>query len=139
VAVGGDTSIAALRARGLLKPDVEVEEGEPLAALCHKGALRGGLSVAQDLAPDELVGPLCALMGGRAARLRVIDVRTKPQALVVSIEGAEETWRVKDVAGLVRRVNRVFAKDAQVKRVEVLGEWERMVQLWCVPKPQKRS
>jgi hypothetical protein len=88
-----------------------------------------------DLRPDELIGPLCAQMGGRAARLKVLDVRVVPAPeLLVVVDGVEDAWRVRNVEGLVTALNERFADDEESSAVALLGEWDEMLQLWCIKK-----
>jgi len=69
-------------------------QGE-LLSLCSAAALEGGLSVALDVRPDELVGPLAMAIGGMAAELRVIDVRDRPQSeMTIRLGALEKTWKV---------------------------------------------
>jgi hypothetical protein len=108
---------------------------EALPALCDAGALQGGLSVALDLRPDELIGPLCERIGGTARTFRVLDVREDPEvALIVDAGQGEEAWAVRDARDLVDRCNDEFMGDPEARAVAVLGEWEDMLQLWCIPK-----
>jgi hypothetical protein len=132
--------MSALRERierlGLLVPGAWPEEGPAtLLKLCDAGALQGGLSVALDVRPDELVGPLCARIGGRAKRLKILDVRDKPALeLTVFYDELTERWEVEDVPALVHNVNDLFREDMDARAVAILGEWEDMLQLWCVEK-----
>jgi hypothetical protein len=125
-----------LRRLGLVAAGKHFPSGvEALPALCDAGALEGGLSLALDLRPDELIGPLCERIGGTAQALRVLDVREDPEvALVVNAGRGEEAWAVRDARDLVERCNDEFGADPQARAVAVLGEWEDMLQLWCIPK-----
>jgi hypothetical protein len=125
-----------LRRLGLIAAGAHFPSGvETLPALCDAGVLEGGLSLALDLRPDEVIGPLCERIGGTAQALRVLDVREDPEvALVVNAGRGEETWAVRDARDLVERCNDEFGSDLQARAVAVLGEWEDMLQLWCVPK-----
>lgn len=106
-----------------------------LLHLCEAGLLEGGLSVALDVAPDELVGALVQRLGGAATRLKVLDCRTRPErTLSVEAAGRSETWAVPDVPTLVHHLNRFFQGTPGVRRCAVLGEWEDALQLWCLPK-----
>ena len=127
---------AELRRLGLVAAGTHFPSGvEALPALCDAGVLEGGLSVALDLRPDELIGPLCERIGGTAQALRVLDVREDPEvALVVNAGRGEEAWAVRDARDLVERCNDEFGDDPQALAVAVLGEWEDMLQLWFVPK-----
>jgi len=125
-----------LQRLGLLVEDVHLEPGhQTLLVLCNDGLLDGGMSVALDLRPDELIGPLCERIGGQARSLKVLDARDEPEPeLLVDAGGGEEAWPVRDPRDLVDRVNEAFASDSQARPVAVLGEWEDMLQLWCVPR-----
>ncbi len=126
--------------RGLGRADVAVEpkwlrQPGGLLRLCHAGALVGGLSVALDLEPDELVGPLAHALGGAAGKLRIEDARgRRPMELHVRVGDVVERWELEDCAALVHNLNDLYRDDAGVKVAAVLGEWEDMLQLWCVPK-----
>jgi len=107
-----------------------------LLKLCHAGRLLGGLSISLSATPDEVVGPLTHAVGGAAQRLKVVDVRTgTPMVLVVDLGGATEKWEVEDVAALAHNLNDLTRDDAEARVAVVLGEWEDMLELWCVPKP----
>lgn len=106
-----------------------------LARACHDGRLVGGLSVARAATPDELVGHLTGALGGAARGLKVLDVRVgDPMTMEVRWGERHETWEVADLEALVEAANELFARDATVAAAAVLGEWEDMLQLWCVPK-----
>jgi len=121
---------------GLLAEGAHVPpEAHALTALCDAGVLEGGLTIALDLRPDELIGPLCERIGGSARTLKVLDVRDDPEvALIVDAGRGEESWEVRDPRDLVERCNEEFRGDAEVRAVAVLGEWEDSLQLWCIPK-----
>lgn len=124
-----------------------------LLKLCHASRLVGGLSVAWRVTPDEAIGALTHAMGGRAAKLRVLDVRgASPMQLEVRFElppdvlredegprVGTEKWDVADVPGLVHNLNDLYRDEPAVKLVVVLGEWEDMVQLWALPRPALRA
>ena len=125
---------AALRARlkelGFLKAGARQKT---LLALCHAGNLHGGLSISLSATPDEVLGGLCAAMGGAAAKLRLEDVRGKGSfELHVRVGEVLERWEVEGVEGLVHNLNDLFRSDQTVRAVAVLGEWEDMLQLWCL-------
>ena len=131
-----DDLLDMLRKRGLLKPGVSPVGGS-FPALCHAGALAGGLSVASDVRPDEALGPLAGLLGGSAVRLKVLDVRDAPRReLDLHLEGETWTERVPDVAALVAILNARVALRSGVRAVANLGEWDDMLQLWCLPKAE---
>lgn len=111
------------------------EQQLELLRLCHDGALIGGLSVALDLRPDELVGPLTHALGGAATKLRVVDVRgDRPVELSIFSGGVTERWEIEDLPGLVHNLNDLFRDAPDVGVAAVLGEWEDMLQLWCLPR-----
>ena len=103
-----------------------------LPALGAAGVLVGGLSVAADVRPDELLGPLCQRIG--AQRLRVLDARTAPPELLVRVGEREERWPVEDVAALVSALNRCYREAPAVRAIAALGDWDDARQLWCIPK-----
>jgi hypothetical protein len=105
-----------------------------LAMLCSEGALAGGLSVALDVRPDELVGPLCQRLGGAALRLRVLDSRHTPPELKIRVEGAELAWKVQEVEALATELNRCYRHSPDVRAIAWLGEWDDARQLWCLPR-----
>jgi hypothetical protein len=113
--------------------------GEPshvsLLRLCDEGLLAGGLTVAYDVRPDELVGPLTAAMGGAARRFKLVDVREKPVLELHILAGdVTERWEVEDLAALVHNLNDLYRTAADVRAVAVLGEWHDALQLLCVDK-----
>ena len=126
---------AELQHLGLLNADAHVPPGQQLPALCDAGVLDGGLTIALDLRPDELIGPLCERIGGSARRLKVLDVREDPEiALIVDAGNGEEGWEIREPRDLVERCNEEFREDIEARAVAVLGEWEDSLQLWCIPK-----
>lgn len=110
-----------------------------LLTLCHGGRLRGGLSISLRATPDEVFGPLLAALGPGAAGLKLLDVRTgTPPVLEVARGELHEKWEVEDVAALAHNLNDLFRADEGVAVAVVLGEWEDMLELWCLPKPALR-
>jgi hypothetical protein len=132
--------VADLKVRGLLREAAKLPKPArgpaELLVLCEGGALGGGLSVALDVQPDEVVGALCALIGGSAPRLRILDVRKKPFELLIQWEGQEERWDVPDLPALVHNLNDLLRDDDSAQAVALLGEWQDALQLWCLPKTQ---
>lgn len=107
-----------------------------LLKLADLGALEGGLSASEDVRADELIGPLCAAMGGAARALRVTDVREEPEGpcLEVSWRGREARWSLSRLEALPIALNALFAAEPDVRPVAVLGTWEGALHLWCVPR-----
>jgi hypothetical protein len=106
-----------------------------LLRLCDAGALVGGLTVDLDVRPDELVGPITALVGGSAVRLRVTDVHDGPPLkLTVFFQDHEESWELEDLYPFVQDVNDLLKDDPRARVVAILGEWEDSLQLWAVEK-----
>lgn len=108
-----------------------------LLGLCHAGRLVGGLSVSLRATPDEVLGALTHAMGGVASKLKITDVRSgPPMQLEVEFPTAEgkkvERWEVEDTRNLVHNLNDLYRDEPTVKQARVLGEWEDMLQLWCV-------
>ena len=127
--------VQRLSALGLLSTEESLPVGTPtLAALCAAGGLQGGLSVALDVRPDELVGPLCQRLGGEALRLRILEVRTSPQELWVRVHETEARWPVPDVPALVRALNLAYRRVPTVRAIARLGVWDDAWQLWCLEK-----
>jgi hypothetical protein len=113
--------------------------GEPphvsLLRLCDAGLLYGGLSVAQDVRPDELVGPLTQAMGGAARGFKLVDVRERRTLeLHVLVGELTERWEVEDLSALVHNLNDLYSEAADVRAIAVLGEWADALQLLCVDK-----
>jgi hypothetical protein len=90
--------------------------------------------VAADVRPDELLGPLCQRLGGRARGLRVLDVRQTPPELWVRSGEVEERWATQDVPALVRALNRFYRGAPSVRAIALLGNCDGACQLWCLPK-----
>lgn len=106
-------------------------QADGLLRLCHKGRLKGGLSIALSVTPDEAVGALTHAMDARG--FRVLDVRGRvPMQLHIAIGKREEKWEVEGVEGLIHNLNDLYRDDGGTKRLVVLGEWEDMLQVWCV-------
>lgn len=115
-----------------------------LLKLCQAGRLIGGLSVSLRATPDEAMGPLTHAMGGAAKKLKLVDVRgAVPMELQVEFSTAGgpkvEKWEVEGVRGLVHNLNDLYRDDPTVKQVRVLGEWEDMLQLWCLSAEDARA
>jgi hypothetical protein len=123
-----------LKALGQLKGRVG-KKPRSLLQLCHAGKLRGGLSVALGVMPDEAFAPLCHAMGLPA--LKLLDVRGAShgatQLDVRLASGAVEKWEVEGVEGLVHNLNDLVRETKGASPCAVLGEWEDMLQLWCAP------
>lgn len=139
----------ALRGWGLLRippppPEEAIHSGWPAAGeapaiallkLAALGALEGGLSASEDVRADELIGPLCAMMGGPARELRVTDVRdTEALSLEVSWRGREALWSISRLEALPLSLNTLLGGEEGVRPVAVLGTWEEALHLWCVPR-----
>ena len=127
-------TLRRLQQLGLLKRAVEPHEGD-LRRLCDEGVLVGGVSVALDVGPDALFGLLTQAMGGQAPQLRIFDVRGhRPMHLEVNFQGTSETWEVEGIEALISHLNDFFRHQKNVKAVVSLGEWNDMLQVWCVEK-----
>lgn len=134
--------IEKLSRLGLLRKAEDREEASPtspesssLHALCNAGLLEGGLSVALDVRPDELIGPLASAIGGGGLDLKVIDARDKPRAeIIVRFRSSEKTWKVPTLSALVDHLNELFRDQPGAKAVANLGEHEDALQLWAVDK-----
>ena len=129
-----------LRRRGLLTG--RAGKGD-LLRWCHKGQLKGGLSVSLRATPDEAFGTVVQLLG---AKLKLNDVRVRagePMELQVEYSLGEERkaekWAVEDVPGLVHNLNDLYRDRPEVKAGVVLGEWNDMWQLWAVDKQVVRE
>ena len=106
-----------------------------LLRLCHAGRLVGGLSMSLRATPDEVVGPLTHALGGEAKQFRVLDVRSGPPLELEMQAGAlHEKWEVRDVAALIHNINDLYKDAPEVKVAAVLGEWDDMLEVWCVEK-----
>lgn len=142
--------VARLEAMGLLRtaPPADPAERAPwpregeapqlaILGLCHLGVLERGLSVSLSVRPDELIGPLCAAMGGAARALRVLDVRERPVlTLDVLVDDMEVELEVERLEQLPVDLNELLAASPDVHPVAILGEREQALQLWCVPRAQ---
>ncbi len=128
-----DPTVRVLRELGLLVGAGKAPKG--LLALVHAGRVVGGLSISLRATPDEVFGSLVQALGGAATRLRLLDVRTgQPPVLEVQWGELREKWEVEDVAGLVHNLNDLFRDERDVRLGLVLGEWEDMLEVLCVPK-----
>jgi hypothetical protein len=125
--------VQRLAALGLLSAGAESAADErSLVELCAEGRLEGGLSVATDVRPDELLGPLCQRIGARS--FSVLDVRISPPELWVQVGESKLRWAVPDVEALVRALNRAYRREPDVRAIAQLGEKDEARQLWCIPK-----
>ena len=104
---------------------------------CHQGKLAGGLSISLRATPDEVLGPLLHALG--VSGFRILDVRTgHPMVLEIEWGEVHEKWETQHLEALVHNLNELFRRtDCPV--IAVLGEWEDMLQLWCVPRSQLRA
>lgn len=127
---------ARLKALGMLKGRA-TKKNRSLVQLCHAGKLRGGLSVALDVTPDEAFAPLIHAM--ELAGLKLMDVRTggEPGATRLDVrvhDGTLEKWEVIGLTGLVHNLNDLCRLQPDASPCAVLGEWDDMLQLWCAPR-----
>lgn len=137
-----DALLPRLSKLGLLKPSFDQRSPSigkaaqlDLLELCNAAALEGGLSVALDVRPDELIGPLAAAMDGAALELRVIDVRDKPRSeMTIRLGALEKTWRVGKLEALVHHLNDLFKADPSTRAVAILGQRDDALQLWALDK-----
>lgn len=124
-----------LKALGVLKGR-PTKKARSLVQLCHGGKLRGGLSVALDVTPDEAFAPLIHAM--ELSGLRLLDVLRAPEGatrLDVKLhDGSIEKWEVVGVEGLVHNLNDLCRLQPEAYPCAVLGEWDDMLQLWCAPR-----
>jgi hypothetical protein len=126
-----------LKALGLLKGRGVAKS---LVRLCHAERLDGGLSVSLRATPDEVIGPLLHALGGAATKLKLLDVRTTtPPVLEVQWREVHEKWEVDGLDALVHNLNDLFRDEPDVKVAAVLGDWQDMLQLWCVSKDVVRK
>jgi hypothetical protein len=103
--------------------------------MCSQRALVGGLSIALDVRPDELLGTLCAALGGVARELKIRDVRDGPPLeLRVAFREVEERWELEDLYVFVENVNDLFREEPSVRACALLGEWDDMLHVWCLEK-----
>ena len=110
-------------------------EQRSLLALCNAGILEGSLSVALDVRPDELIGPLAIAIGNAGLELKVIDTRDEPRPeITVRLRSFEKTWAVANLEALVTHLNELFQAEPAAKAVAILGEYEDALQLWAVDK-----
>lgn len=118
-----------------LKALITRDESTLLLRLCAAEALVGAISVDADVRPDELIGPLVSLIEGSARELRVLDsLDSVVPELIITYRGRIWEWKVRALSDLVNELNRLFQEDPRARAVAVLGEWDDMLQLWCVPK-----
>jgi hypothetical protein len=117
-----------LVALGLVRGDEALPR--TLAQACHKERLVGGLSLSLRATPDEVIGWLAHAMGGRARKLKVLDVRGA--TLEVECGELHEHWRVDSLEALIDRLNETFCDDDGLKLLVVLGEHEDMLQAWAL-------
>jgi hypothetical protein len=83
---------------------------------------------------------LLRVMGGSATKLKLLDVRTTtPPVLEMEWRDVHERWECDGLEALIHNLNDLFRTEEAVKVVVVLGEWEDMLQLWCVPKDAARG
>jgi hypothetical protein len=108
------------------------KKARSLLQLCHAGKLRGGLSVALDVTPDEAFSPLAHAM--ELHGLKILDVRGRSQLDVRLHDGSVEKWEVDGVTGLVHNLNDLCRLQPEALPCAVLGEWDDMLQLWCAPR-----
>lgn len=121
-----------LKALGVLKGRV-TKKARTLVQLCHAGRLRGGLSIALDVTPDEAWAPLIHAM--ELSGLRLVDVRAAGARLDVKLhDGTIEKWEVAGVEGLVHNLNDLCRLQPEAHPCAVLGEWQDMLQVWCAPR-----
>jgi hypothetical protein len=110
-----------------------------LLRLCDAGALVGSLTVELDVRPDELLGPLCAALGGSGPSVRAVDVVDGPPLkLFIHYRDHEEGWELEDLYPFVMNLNDLLKEDRQARVAAILGEWEDALQLWCVEKQRLR-
>ena len=124
-----------LKALGQLKGRVG-KKPRSLLQLCDAGRLRGGLSIALDVTPDEAFAPLVHAM--ELQGLKLLDVRTidgDATRLDVRLhDGTLEKWEVHGVEGLIHNLNDLCRLQPEASPCAVLGEWEDMLQVWCAPR-----
>jgi hypothetical protein len=133
------TTLRRLNLVRAIEPGLEAlltqNESTLLLRLCAAEALVGAISVDVDVRPDELIGPLVTLIEGSARELRVLDsLDSVVPELIISYRGRIWEWRLGGLVDLVDELNRLFQQDGAARAIVVLGEWDDMLQLWCVPK-----
>lgn len=117
---------------GLLK-DTELPLPSSLVEACHEEQLVGGVSLSRRATPDEVLGPLTFAMGGAAAKVKLLDVRSGPSmTLELRVDGEEDRWKVRDVDDLIEQLGERFLDDDDVKQLVVLGEHEGMLEVWAL-------
>lgn len=120
-----------LRPLGLVKGNKKLPRS--VVEAIEQSRLVGGMSIAIDARPDEVIGPLTTEMGGVAAAVRVMDVQKgPPMSLELDWAGELESWTVKDVPALVDQLNKRFIDEEGVKVLVMAGEYEEMLQVWAV-------
>ena len=143
----GERVLAKLEQLRLLRPtdsalrhSLPEDESVLLLRLCAREALVGGISVDFGVRPDELIGPLLSLVSGSARELRVLDSLSSPiPELIVSYRGQTQSWHVVGLKELIGELNRLFQGDPLAGAIVILGEWDEMLQLWCLGKNQLAS
>jgi len=116
--------------------------GKPksLLQMCHSGKLFGGISISLQALPDEVLGPLTALLSGNATHLRIEDsFGTRPMRVDIRYQDTTEKWELEDVSALIHNLNDFFKADEDVKILAILGEWEDMLQVWALTKTHMRQ
>jgi|GEM_PF-396646 len=143
----GERALARLEQLSLLRPmdsalrnSLREDESGVLLRLCARETLVGGISVDFRVRPDELIGPLLSLISGSARELRVLDSLSLPiPELIVSYRGQAHRWQVVGLKDLIRELNALFREDPLAGAIAILGEWDDMLQLWCLGKSQLSS
>lgn len=112
------------------------KKARSLLQLCHARKLKGGLSLALDLTPDEAFAPIVQVM--QLAALKLLDVLIAPAPatrLEVRLhDGSKEKWEVEGLEGLIHNLNDLCRLQPEANPCAVLGEWEDMLQVWAAPR-----